>query len=187
MLTTVAYQLGPHQPVTYALEVRHMLTYMHTCHSFFPFSPFHPLPSPPLPLPSYPCSLLFSSLLSLSPPLPLSSYPRPLLFSSLLSPSPPLLLLFSSLLPPSPPLLLPPIPVPSSSPPSYPPPLLFSSLLSLSPPLPLPSFPPSHFLNVFQGAVSIAGQSVRWLRDNLEFFRDASDIGKPTTVLYEYI
>ena len=27
-----------------------------------------------------------------------------------------------------------------------------------------------------EGAVSIAGQSVRWLRDNLEFFRDASEI-----------
>ena len=29
-----------------------------------------------------------------------------------------------------------------------------------------------------EGAVPIAGQSVRWLRDNLEFFKEAKDIGK---------
>ena len=29
-----------------------------------------------------------------------------------------------------------------------------------------------------EGAVSIAGQSVHWLRDNLEFFKEAKDIGK---------
>ena len=29
-----------------------------------------------------------------------------------------------------------------------------------------------------EGAVSIAGQSVRWLRDNLEFFEDVKDIGE---------
>ena len=29
-----------------------------------------------------------------------------------------------------------------------------------------------------EGAVSIAGQSVRWLRDNLEFFKEASEIGE---------
>ena len=28
-----------------------------------------------------------------------------------------------------------------------------------------------------EGAVSIAGQSVRWLRDNLKFFEHASEIG----------
>ena len=112
----VAYQLGPHQPVTYALEVRrHAHTYTHTHHMHMPF--------------------IFLTLHSLP-----SSFPP------LLSPSP-----------------SPPIPIPS-----YPPPLL----------------PPFHFLNLLQGAVSIAGQSVRWLRDNLEFFSDGSDIGKPTTVLY---
>ena len=29
-----------------------------------------------------------------------------------------------------------------------------------------------------EGAVSFAGQSVRWLRDNLEFFKEAKDVGK---------
>ena len=29
-----------------------------------------------------------------------------------------------------------------------------------------------------EGAVSFAGQTVRWLRDNLEFFKDSSEIGK---------
>ena len=29
----------------------------------------------------------------------------------------------------------------------------------------------------FKGAVLVAGQSVRWLRDNMEFFKDASEIG----------
>ena len=29
-----------------------------------------------------------------------------------------------------------------------------------------------------EGAVSVAGQCVRWLRDNLNFFDDASQIGK---------
>lgn len=36
-----------------------------------------------------------------------------------------------------------------------------------------------------EGAVSIAGQSVRWLRDNLDFFKDASEIG--TVRSYEYV
>ena len=34
-----------------------------------------------------------------------------------------------------------------------------------------------------EGAVSIAGQSVRWLRDNLEFFKEAKDIGKTENYL----
>ena len=29
-----------------------------------------------------------------------------------------------------------------------------------------------------EGAVSMGGQSVRWLRDNLEFFKEAKDVGK---------
>jgi glycerol kinase len=29
-----------------------------------------------------------------------------------------------------------------------------------------------------EGAVSMAGQSVRWLRDNLEFFKEAKDVGE---------
>ena len=29
-----------------------------------------------------------------------------------------------------------------------------------------------------EGAVSMAGQSVRWLRDNLDFFKEAKDVGK---------
>ena len=29
-----------------------------------------------------------------------------------------------------------------------------------------------------KGAVSMAGQSVRWLRDNLDFFKEAKDVGK---------
>ena len=34
-----------------------------------------------------------------------------------------------------------------------------------------------------EGAVSIAGQSVRWLRDNLEFFKEAKDIGKTDSLV----
>jgi glycerol kinase len=29
-----------------------------------------------------------------------------------------------------------------------------------------------------EGAVSMAGQSVRWLRDNLELFKEAKDVGE---------
>ena len=31
----------------------------------------------------------------------------------------------------------------------------------------------------FQGSVAIGGQSVKWLRDNLELFKEARDIGLP--------
>ena len=29
-----------------------------------------------------------------------------------------------------------------------------------------------------EGAVSMGGQSVHWLRDNLEFFKEAKDVGR---------
>ena len=35
-----------------------------------------------------------------------------------------------------------------------------------------------------EGAVSVAGQCVRWLRDNLKFFDEASQIGKQLTANY---
>ena len=42
----------------------------------------------------------------------------------------------------------------------------------------------SHELSLpLQGSVSIGGQSVRWLRDNLGFFKDAKEIGNILSVL----
>ena len=43
-----------------------------------------------------------------------------------------------------------------------------------------------HTAFALEGAVSMAGQSVRWLKDNLEFFNEIEECGKNNEIMFAF-